>query len=145
MASAIDDSGGGEGRGKGHHDLLNESLYETNNDGFLQNTDAKEKTIAGIERIYGSTKSSKLPVVEIPFWLHRDRPPKWISGINRSTTCRDILLSLVKSAASKPPPLNAGGIPAQNLLYTEADVYDGKLVLVEEWRGVVKPLRLVNQ
>ena len=39
-------------------------------------------------------------VVEIPFWLYPDKP-KWVSGIRSHTTCRDILLSLVRSDSNK--------------------------------------------
>ena len=33
-------------------------------------------------------------VVEIPFHVHRDKPPKWVSGIDDRTSCSDILMSL---------------------------------------------------
>ena len=33
-------------------------------------------------------------VVEIPFHVHRDKPPKWVSGIDDRTSCSDVLMSL---------------------------------------------------
>ena len=64
-------------------------------------------------------------IVEIPFWLYPDKP-KWVSGIRAHTTVRDILLSLVRSDSNK--------------MFDEKDVRDKRLVLVEQWRGVEKPL-----
>ena len=64
-------------------------------------------------------------VVEIPFWLYPDKP-KWVSGIRSRTTVGDILMSLVRSDSNK--------------LFEESDVRDKRLVLVEQWRGVERPL-----
>ena len=66
---------------------------------------------------------------EIPFWFH-DRP-KWVSGINRHTTCQDILHSLVKAHADKSKrPVEDEAIKATTQ----------QLALVEQWRGVERPL-----
>jgi hypothetical protein len=77
-----------------------------------------------LERAKNDRKSVE-QIVEIPFWLYPDKP-KWVSGIRAHTTCRDILLSLVRSDSNK--------------MFDESDVVDKKLVLVEQWRGVEKPL-----
>lgn len=67
---------------------------------------------------------------EIPFWVH-DRP-KWVSGITKSTTCADVLQALViaerksKKELSEPPE--------------EAREISKNLALVEQWRGVERPL-----
>ncbi len=79
-------------------------------------------------------------MAEIPFWFH-DRP-KWVSGISRHTTCADVLQSLLRAHAAKnavhgvdtatgappppPPPPSAAAVK--------------QLVLVEQWRGVERPL-----
>ena len=70
-------------------------------------------------------------MAEIPFWFH-DRP-KWVSGISRQTTCHDVLHSLVKSHAAKNPTSS---------LRSAEDVRAAaqQLVLVEQWRGVERPL-----
>ena len=138
MATAIDDSGGGGRRGNGIY--YSKSPNRTRIRQISKNSNGEDKTGSAISSIYANktlNDSMSRTIVEIPVWLHRDKPPKWISGINRNTTCRDILLSLVK--ASNPSTNDA--LASQPLLYTKADVYIGKLVLVEEWRGVVKPLR----
>lgn len=64
-------------------------------------------------------------VVEIPFWLFPDKP-KWVSGVQPHTTCQDILMSLVRSDPTKS--------------FSEHEVRDRHLVLLEQWRGVEKPL-----
>ena len=89
---------------------------------------------------------------EIPFWVH-DRP-KWVSGITKSTTCQDVLHALVlaerkgganKSAIaassgdnSKTAALNPKKKEAKDS--TEAKEYSKALALVEQWRGVERPL-----
>ena len=79
-----------------------------------------------LERGKNVRKSANVEqVVEIPFWLYPDKP-KWVSGIRSHTTCRDILLSLVRSDSNK--------------MFEESDVFEKRLVLVEQWRGVEKPL-----
>ena len=133
MATAISDSGGGGGhRGSEIYSSRSPSIPASLPIKDIYNTEGKLGSVNG--DIYGKTQ---LPmsrhVVEIPFWLNRDRPPKWISGINRTTSCRDILLSLVRASHNNST--------SHALLYTEDDVFLGKLVLVEEWKGVVKPLR----
>ena len=138
MATEINDSGGGGRRGSGIYSSRSTSLQDNGRSQDVYNTNGKLGSTNG--SIYGKARSREsMPgqVVEIPFWLHRDRPSKWISGINRSTTCRDILISLVR-ASHKSSQKNPS---TSSLLYTEADVFQGKLVLVEEWKGVVKPLR----
>ena len=70
--------------------------------------------------------------VEIPFWIHRDKPPKWVSGIGLNTSCHDVLMSLASAVK------NPNGEP----IFNQDDVVAKRLVLVEEWRGVVKPLHL---
>ena len=70
-------------------------------------------------------------MAEIPFWIH-DRP-KWVSGISRHTTCQDILLSLVKAerkGKTKDTPEDEAG----------AKDISRQLALVEQWRGVERPL-----
>ena len=139
METTIDDSGGSRGHG-GNEVYSSRSPSNSASEKVkdIYNTDGKLGSVNG--GIYGQIPS-RLPthrqVVEIPFLIHRDRPPKWISGINRSTTCRDILLSLVRAAHTNSNPNSE----SKSLLYTETDVFLGKLVLVEEWKGVVKPLR----
>ena len=139
METTINDSGGSRGHGGNEiYSSRSPAASSTSQVKDIYNTDGKLGSVNG--GIYGKTlnhPSTHRQVVEIPFLIHRDRPPKWISGINRSTTCRDILLSLVRAAhsSSKANP------ESQTLLYTETDVFLGKLVLVEEWKGVVKPLR----
>ena len=138
MATAIDDSGGGEKKGSGIYFRKTPSIPENGQIKDIYNTEGKLGSVNS--GIYGKTpikESMSKNVVEIPFWLNRDRPPKWISGINRSTTCRDILLSIVKASHSN----SKTNTTSQTLLYTDTDVFAGKLVLVEEWKGVVKPLR----
>ncbi len=58
--------------------------------------------------------------MEIPVWLrsHADRP-KWVSGIQASTTCGDVLASVLRNVA---------------------DLNLSEYVLVEQWRGVERPL-----
>ena len=139
MATAINDSGGGgpggneEYHSRSHSSTVNGRIKDTyNTEGKLGSADGGS--------IYGKLPSQDIAsrqIVEIPFWIQRDRPPKWISGINRSTTCRDVLLSIVRASHTNSK-INPS---SQALLYTEADVLHGKLVLVEEWKGVVKPLR----
>ncbi len=63
--------------------------------------------------------------VEIPFWL-QDRP-KWVSGITRHTTCSDVIASLVKAHGDGRDE-------------DAVDAVAGQLVLVEQWRGVERPL-----
>ena len=81
-------------------------------------------------------------MAEIPFWFH-DRP-KWVSGIGRSTTCQDILHSLVrahlqKRKSSRDAAAAGGGGEAAG---AEADIRrtSMQLALVEQWRGVERPL-----
>ena len=80
-------------------------------------------------------------MAEIPFWFH-DRP-KWVSGIGRSTTCQDILHSLVRAHLQKRKSSRdaaaAGGGEAAG---AEADIRrtSMQLALVEQWRGVERPL-----
>ena len=64
-------------------------------------------------------------MVEIPFWLYPEKP-KWVSGIRGHTSVRDILLSLVRSDSKAT--------------FDENDVREKRLFLVEQWRGVEKPL-----
>ena len=139
METTINDSGGSRGHGGNEiYSSRSPAASSTSQIKDIYNTDGKLGSVNG--GIYGKTpnhSSTHRQVVEIPFWLHRDRPSKWISGINRSTTCRDILISLVR-ASHKSSQKNPS---TSSLLYTEADVFQGKLVLVEEWKGVVKPLR----
>ena len=138
MATEIDDSGGGEARGSEISFRKTPSISENGKTKDIYNTEGKFGSVnCGI---YGKSSFKEFTpkhVVEVPFWLNRDRPPKWISGINRTTTCCDILLSLVRASHSNSKAPSA----SHALLYTEADVFAGKLVLVEEWKGVVKPLR----
>ena len=68
--------------------------------------------------------------VEIPFYVHRDKPPKWVSGIGPATTCADVLMSLASAVR------NSDG----EAIFSRRDVSLNRLFLVEEWRGVVKPL-----
>jgi len=78
------------------------------------------------QNLYGeSTKRVRKDVVEIPFWLYPDKP-KWVSGVQPHTTCHDILLSLIRSDPTKT--------------FSEDEVHCGHLVLLEQWRGVEKPL-----
>ncbi len=67
---------------------------------------------------------------EIPFWFH-DRP-KWVSGISRSTTCQDVLHSLLRAHAAKTQ--------GQQRSADEVRSAAKQLVLVEQWRGVERPL-----
>ena len=89
---------------------------------------------------------------EIPFWVH-DRP-KWVSGIGKSTTCQDVLHSLVlaerKAANAGKPGLSLPKSSANNsgsLSRKESKGEDSSareiskgLALVEQWRGVERPL-----
>ena len=90
------------------------------------------------------TRESSSDMAEIPFWFH-DRP-KWVSGIGRSTTCQDILHSLVRAHAEKKKSSRgaaageaAGG---SNSASSETDIRrtSMQLALVEQWRGVERPL-----
>ena len=79
---------------------------------------------------------------EIPFWVH-DRP-KWVSGITKSTTCQDVLHALVLaerkgSSGNKVEPgsKKTGG---SKDLEVQAKEYSKALALVEQWRGVERPL-----
>ena len=83
---------------------------------------------------------------EIPFWVH-DRP-KWVSGITKSTTCQDVLHALVlaerKGGANKSA-IGASGDTSNPKKKeakdsTEAKEYSKALALVEQWRGVERPL-----
>ncbi|TRY73414.1 hypothetical protein TCAL_14659 [Tigriopus californicus] len=58
---------------------------------------------------------------EIPIYIRSQESPKWVSGIDRSTTCHDILESVLRSKIG-----------------TEADL--NQFTLVEHWRGVERPL-----
>jgi len=91
---------------------------------------------------------------EIPFWVH-DRP-KWVSGITKSTTCQDVLHALVlaerkgagtgtnKGANPHLPGAPDGGITNKKKEAKEEEVASREiskgLVLVEQWRGVERPL-----
>ena len=81
-------------------------------------------------------------MAEIPFWFH-DRP-KWVSGIGRSTTCQDILHSLLRAHVEKKrSSRNAGGEAASSSSAScEAEIRQTsmQLALVEQWRGVERPL-----
>ncbi|TRY74052.1 hypothetical protein TCAL_14143 [Tigriopus californicus] len=68
-------------------------------------------------------------MAEIPFWFH-DRP-KWVSGITKYTTCQDVLHSLVRSHVVKS---------RKKLAEAEIKATSQQLVLVEQWRGVERPL-----
>lgn len=109
-------------------------------------------------------------MAEIPFWVH-DRP-KWVSGISKSTTCQDVLQSLVlaerkskTTPTTAPPSSSEGGSARHHQLkaqskennssrttssssnskdqnhqeLTAKEVSKG-LALVEQWRGVERPL-----
>ena len=71
---------------------------------------------------------------EIPFWFH-DRP-KWVSGITRHTTCQDIIHSLVKTHLAKGYSNNSKTTAQLPDLRSTCQ----QLVLVEQWRGVERPL-----
>jgi len=88
---------------------------------------------------------------EIPFWVH-DRP-KWVSGIGKSTTCQDVLHALV--LAERKAGANKGASSTSHQHLPGADISKKKeakeeeiasreiskdLVLVEQWRGVERPL-----
>ena len=95
---------------------------------------------------------------EIPFWVH-DRP-KWVSGINKTTTCQDVLHALVLaerlrergankgastgSAPSSQQPVADSGSGSKKKEAKEEEVASREiskgLVLVEQWRGVERPL-----
>jgi hypothetical protein len=70
---------------------------------------------------------------EIPFWFH-DRP-KWVSGIGRTTTCQDILHSLVRSHCEKKAKVTGSTASEADIRHTSL-----QLALVEQWRGVERPL-----
>ena len=70
-------------------------------------------------------------MAEIPFWIH-DRP-KWVSGISRNTTCQDILFALVKAERKTKTKDEAAGD-------SESKDISRQLALVEQWRGVERPL-----
>ena len=76
---------------------------------------------------------------EIPFWVH-DRP-KWVSGITKSTTCADVLSALVSAERRS----KAGACQAQSKRSAREDEARARevsrsLALVEQWRGVERPL-----
>ena len=75
-------------------------------------------------------------MAEIPFFFH-DRP-KWVSGISRQTTCQDVLLSLVKSHLSKRGGETNNNDDKKN--NEDPSTISKQLVLVEQWRGVERPL-----
>ena len=80
-------------------------------------------------------------MAEIPFWFH-DRP-KWVSGIGRSTTCQDVLHSLLRAhVEKKKSSRNANEAASSNSASSEADLRQTsmQLALVEQWRGVERPL-----
>ena len=82
---------------------------------------------------------------EIPFWFH-DRP-KWVSGINKHTTCQDILHSLVRAHVDKSSAATGRRATTTTTTTTTTTISDsdvkrtaGQLALVEQWRGVERPL-----
>ena len=85
-------------------------------------------------------------MAEIPFWVH-DRP-KWVSGITKSTTCQDVLQALVLAERKVPIPAtkssdsrdNKGGKEAKDHQDLTAKEVSKSLALVEQWRGVERPL-----
>jgi len=86
---------------------------------------------------------------EIPFWVH-DRP-KWVSGISKSTTCQDVLHALVlaeRKAGANKANQHLPGVPGADIIkkkeakeeeLASREISKG-LVLVEQWRGVERPL-----
>lgn len=86
---------------------------------------------------------------EIPFWVH-DRP-KWVSGISKSTTCQDVLHALVlaeRKAGVNKANQHLPGVPGADIIkkkeakeeeLASREISKG-LVLVEQWRGVERPL-----
>lgn len=66
-------------------------------------------------------------MAEIPFWICEHQ--KWVSGITKHTTCQDVVLSLVRAERDLLAK------PKDSIGETSA-----KYVLVEQWRGVEKPL-----
>ena len=76
-------------------------------------------------------------MAEIPFWFH-DRP-KWVSGINKHTTCQDILHSLVRAHVDKSSTATGGGNKGRLSDY-DVKRTANQLALVEQWRGVERPL-----
>ena len=85
-------------------------------------------------------------MAEIPFWVH-DRP-KWVSGITKSTMCQDVLQALVLAERKVPIPAtkssdsrdNKGGKEAKDHQDLTAKEVSKSLALVEQWRGVERPL-----
>ncbi len=80
---------------------------------------------------------------EIPFWVH-DRP-KWVSGITKSTTCQDVLHALVlaerkaSTTATNKTSSTTSKKEAKEEELNAKEVSKG-LALVEQWRGVERPL-----
>ncbi len=78
---------------------------------------------------------------EIPFWFH-DRQ-KWVSGISGRTTCQDVLQSLVRAARAKAKASSSSSVSSNRANRgNDEDVHATarQLVLVEQWRGVERPL-----
>jgi len=66
------------------------------------------------------------PGVEIPFWIFGQQ--KWVSGINKNTTCQEVLGVLFKNVGNKSDEENQS---ANNPL---------NFCLVEKWRKIERPL-----
>lgn len=80
-------------------------------------------------------------MAEIPFWVH-DRP-KWVSGITKSTTCQDVLHSLVLAERRANKSSSGDTKKKKEANQDEANVakeVSRGLALVEQWRGVERPL-----
>lgn len=73
------------------------------------------------QKLPSSAKGESGGDFEIPIYIRSQESPKWVSGIERSTTCQDILESVLRSKVGPDADLNH---------YT----------LVEHWRGVERPL-----
>ena len=64
--------------------------------------------------------------VEIPFRIGSNQ--KWISGISSETTCKDILVAVLKS---------------ENLLSSDELTVHHKFALVETWRSVMSTINRI--
>jgi hypothetical protein len=79
---------------------------------------------------------ASIRMTEIPFWVH-DRP-KWVSGITKSTTCQDVLHALVLTERRAVASSKSSSKSKEE--EAAAREVSRVLALVEQWRGVERPL-----
>lgn len=93
----------------------------------------KMTTYAGTQKpqnIGGGSAATPPPTgQEIPFWIFGQQ--KWVSGINKNTTCQEVLTILFKNLPTGSNEESVpGNLPADPSLFS----------LVEKWRKIERPL-----